>query len=261
MSRNQTKTVISLVALFVLFLLISFKSEIFAPIKFSVARSASFPVRVVSFPLREIKKILFYHWTFDEYLRLRREIDTLTQRLMVQEEVLRENSRLEKLLSFKRNLVYSTVAANVIGRDPSNWNATVLIDKGKEHGLEVGMPVVVAQGVVGKVAEVSENISKVILLSDPSFSIAAQVLRSRESGLASGTLLGMCRMRYLSSRADIRVGDTIITSKMSTSFPEGLLIGEVISVQTHEHNPIIDCIISPAVSLSQLEEVLIIKNQ
>lgn len=216
---------------------------------------------MISFPFRELKKILFYHRTFDEYLRLKREVSGLQERLMGLDEVLRENNRLEQLLNFKRKLIYSTVAANVIGRDPSNWNATVLIDKGREDGVDLGMPVVVAQGVIGKVAEISDRKSKVILLSDPSFSVAALVLRSRESGLVSGTLLGMCRLRYLSSRADVRVGDRIITSKLSSSFPEGLMIGEVISVQSHENNPVIDCIIQPAVSLTQLEEVLVIRNQ
>jgi rod shape-determining protein MreC len=260
-SRKKTKVIIYSLLLFFSFLFVFFRSNIFAPLKFSIVKGTSLPVRLLSFPFQELKKILFYHWTYDEYLRLRREVSTLEQRLMMLDEVVRENSRLEQLLNFKRKLVYETVAANVIGRDPSNWSATVLIDKGQESGVAVGMPVVVAQGVVGKIAEVSNDRAKVILLSDPSFSVAALVLRSRESGLVSGTLLGMCRMRYLSSRADIRVGDRIITSKLSTAFPEGLLLGQVISMQTHERNPIIDCIIEPAVTLSQLEEVMVIKNE
>jgi rod shape-determining protein MreC len=259
-SRKKTKLIIYSLLLFISFLFFFFRSDIFTPLKFSIVKGTSLPINILAFPFREFKKILFYHWTYDEYLHLRTEMTTLEQRLMMLDEVVRENSRLSQLLNFKRKLVFSTVAANVIGRDPSNWNAMILIDKGKEDGVDVGMPVVVAQGVVGKIAEVSADRAKVILLSDPSFSVAALVLRSREAGLVSGTLLGMCRVRYLSSRADIRVGDRIITSKLSTSFPEGLLIGQVISVQTYEHNPIIDCIIEPAVALSQLEEVLIIKN-
>jgi len=243
------------------FLLIFLSKKIFAPLQYQIIRSTSLPARIIAFPFKEAKKILYYHRTFDEYLRLRKQVKTLEQRLMGLDEVLRENNRLEKLLSFKRKLIYSAVAANVIGRDPSNWSATMIIDKGEEDGLEAGMPVVNAQGVVGKVAEVFSDRSKVILQSDPSFSVAALVLRSRESGLVSGTLLGMSRMRYLSARADIRMGDRVITSKLSSSFPEGLLIGEVVSVQHDRNNPVIDCIIKPAVTLSQLEEVLVIKTE
>jgi len=191
-------------------------------------------------------------------MKLRRQVDVLKERLTGLDEVLTENTRLEKLLDFKRELIFSSVAANVIGRDPSNWNATMIIDKGRDDGVGVGMPVVNASGVVGKVVEVSTRKAKVILLSDPNFSVAALVQRSREEGLVSGTLLGMCRMRYLSSRADIQPGDPVITSKLSSSFPEGLLIGEVLSVQVRENKPLMDCVVKPAVSLSQIEEVLVI---
>lgn len=258
MSRYKAKILTYFIIVSSTFLLLWTHPQIFSPLRFAVVKATAWPAQAFSLAIREMKKILFYHRIFDEYVRLREENNVLETRLMALDEVIRENNRLEQLLNFKRNLIYSTVAANVIGRDPSNWNATVIIDKGTEDGLQVGMPVVRAQGVVGKIAETEAQRSKVILLSDPSFSVPALVLRSRESGLVSGTLLGMSRMRYLSSRADIKVGDTVITSKLSSSFPEGLMIGKVISVQYHERNPIVDCIIQPAVNQSQIEEVLVI---
>ena len=99
-----------------------------------------------------------------------------------------------------------------------------------------------------------------MLLNDPDFSVAALIERSREEGLISGTLKGNCRMRYLSPEADIRIGDKVITSNISASFPEGLLIGEVVRIEENPGSPTIECLVAPAVSLSQLEEVLIIKS-
>ena len=243
-----------------LFLLVFVRPQIFAPLKLKLVEITSWPVRIVAFPLKELKKILYYHRTYHEYVKARKQLVTLKARLIGMEEVIRENTRLEQLLEFKRRLVFSSVAANVIARDPSNWNANIIVDKGRREGIVVGMPVVSAQGVVGKVIEVSEHRSKIILLTDPVFSVAAVIKRSREIGQVSGTLTGLSRMRYLSPDANVQVGDEVITSKLSTSFPEGLYVGDVIDVRHRKNVPSVECVIQPAVPLSQLEEVLIVQT-
>jgi len=221
---------------------------------------ASGPIKIISFPFQEIKKILYYHRTFDEYKRLTQEVNVMKARLIGQEEVLEENARLEKLLDFKRKLIYSSVAANVIGRDHSLWNFSMIIDKGKAAGLKQGFPVVNALGVVGKVTDVGQNTSHVMLLTDPQFSVGALVQRPRESGLVSGALNGLCRLKFLDTNANIHLGDKIITSKLSSSFPEGLFIGEIIQIVDNPRNQSIEAIVQPSVNLSQIEEVLVIIN-
>jgi len=231
------------------------------PLKFSLISWTSWPRKIISAPFLELKKLLYYHRTFDEYLRFRRETATLRARIAGFEDVLKENTRLEKLLAFKRELIYSSIAANVIGRDVSSWNSTMILDKGIEAGVDVGMPVVSAMGVVGKVAEVTEEKSQVVLLTDPVFSVPALVQRSREVGLVSGTLQARSRMRYLSKNADIQIGDLIITSKLSSSFPEGLVIGSVVAVNSGADALATECLIDPAVNFSQIEEVLVIQKR
>jgi len=148
--------------------------------------------------------------------------------------------------------------ANVIGRNPSYWNSSILIDKGARDGIQQGLPVVDELGVIGKIAEVGPHTSKVILLSDPEFSVAALTQESRENGLISGSLSGQCRMRYMNPRANIQKGEKILTSQLSSSFPPGLLIGEVVEVYESSKDASLEGIIAPAVSLSQIEEVLVI---
>ena len=100
-----------------------------------------------------------------------------------------------------------------------------------------------------------------ILLTDPQFSVAALVQRPREGGLVSGTLQGgICRLQYINEGADIQVGDKVITSKLSSSFPEGLLIGEIIRIDKDPRKPSVEGVVQPSVSFSQIEEVLIIRN-
>ena len=254
--KNLTYLCVLLLAFFLLFI----GAKFFHSFKFKILKITSIPIRLISYPIREIKKILYYHRTFDEYKRLKQETDVLKARLVGLEEVVLENIRLENLLKFKRQLVYSSVVANVVGRDPSYWNSTMIIDKGQAHGIRQGMPVVNALGVVGKIAEVGQDSSKVVLLTDSQFSVAALIQRPRESGLVSGTLQGVCRMRYIRTVAKIHIGDKVITSKLSSSFPEGLLIGEIISINNHPSKPSVEALVKPSVTFSQIEEILVILN-
>ncbi len=261
MSRKRVKFIIYALILAGAFLLLFVPASAVTPFKFSVMDAISFPIRVIVFPFKELKKIVFYRKTYNEYQSLKYEVEILRERLNGVDEIVKENNRFAKLLDFKRRLIFSSVSATVVGRDPSNWNSTIVIDRGMEDGVEVGMPVMSALGVVGKVAEVSENKAKVVLLTDPSFSVAALVKRSREVGLVSGTLQSKSRMKYLSADADVQIGDEVITSKLSSSFPEGLMIGKIIDVQADSNSLMVQCLIEPAVSLSQVEEVLIIQKR
>lgn len=257
MSKKKTKllTYAGLSALAALFLLA--RIPFITHMKFASTDMMSLPVKIISFPFLELKKMLYYHAAYEQAQWLSKQNGKLKGDLVWMEELKRENARLDKLLKLKERS-YQSIAANVIGRDLSNWNAAVLIDKGSRDGVGVGMPVVDASGIVGKVVEVVQNRAKIILISDPSFSIAATVSRSREVGLVSGTLTGQCRMRYLSSDADVRIGDDIVASKLSSSFPYGLLIGTVTEVESSPGSPFPTCLIKPAAPLSQIEEVIVI---
>ena len=99
-----------------------------------------------------------------------------------------------------------------------------------------------------------------ILVSDPTFAVAAVVGRSRENGLLTGTLQGVLRLQYLTDNADVKVGDTVVTSRLSTAFPEGILIGQITDVQASVNAHSVECLVDPAVDLSELEEVIVIKK-
>ncbi len=254
-SKKATYLLIVILAFFVLF----FAQGASSGLRMGVVSAFSLPIKIVTFPFKEIKKIWFYRKTFDESKSLKEEFQTLRRRLFEQEEVLKENSRFKKLLDFQSTSVFSSVAASVVGRDPSNWNAVIIIDRGSEDGLEQGMPVISPLGVVGRILEVGSHISKVMLLTDPSFSVAAVVQRNREQGLISGTLQGVCRMQYLSPKTRFNIGDPVITSNLSSFFPEGLLVGKIVAIEDSTSSPTIECLVEPVVILSQMEEVIVLK--
>jgi rod shape-determining protein MreC len=218
------------------------------------------PVGLLQAPAFELKKLFFYRETYDEYVRFKRQSDVLKARLIAIHENAQAQERFDKIQDFRNNQNYESTVANVIGRDPSNWNASLIIDKGHAEGIEVGQPVVSPLGVVGRIFEVGHNTSKVILLSDPTFAVAAVVERSRENGLLTGTLQGVLRLQYLTDNADVKVGDRLVTSRLSTAFPSGILIGQITDVQASVNSHTVECLVDPAVDLSELEEVIVIKK-
>ncbi len=258
-NRNRHKYI--LIFLFLIFSLVLFsRTQILSSFHYGFLNGSSGPVKFLSGLFLEGKKLLYYHRTFDEYKKLKQEVNVLKTRLMGQEEIILENTRLQRLLDFKRKLVYSAVVATVIGREPSQWNSAIIIDKGKEDGITEGLPVVNDLGVVGRVVETGEHQSKVMLLTDPQFSVTVLVKRPRENALVSGTLQGKCQLAYVSDDADIRIGDKVITSKLSSSFPESLFVGYIESVNKSDDGVANKFIVKPYVSFSSLEEVLVIKR-
>jgi rod shape-determining protein MreC len=218
------------------------------------------PVGLLQVPAVELKKLFFYRETYDGYVRLKKQNDILKVDLTAMKENAQAQERYDKIQDFRNSQSYRSIVANVIGRDPSSWNASLIINKGHAEGIEVGEPVVSSLGVVGRIFEVGHNTSKVILLSDPTFAVAAVDQRSRENGLLTGSLQGVLRLQYLTDNADVKVGDSLVTSRLSTAFPEGILIGQITDVQASVNTHTVECLVDPAVDLSELEEVIVIKK-
>lgn len=202
----------------------------------------------------------------EENLSLHATIRELKNRNnQLQEEAL-ENKRLRKLLALKDSLPYSTIAAMVIAQSPGDMFSTVVIGKGSGDGITLNMPVVAYnddnQGVVGKIAEVMDDTSVVLLLTNPVSKISSLITRTRFDGLLEGVAqANQCRLNYLSLDADVKAGDTIITSGKGSLFPKGLIIGKVTDVSITQGKLYKSARVSPVIDLTKLEEVLIIRKQ
>ena len=199
--------------------------------------------------------------THNDNLRMRREIDSLRMENAHYREVLATHQRLQKLLQFKETIDYPVLAAKVIGRDPTGWFQSVMIDKGKNSGIKINMPVVNAEGVVGKLVSVSYNYSKVLLIIDQNSSVDCIIQRSRDNGIVKGLSSKVCVLDYFLKTSDVRVGDVVVTSGLGRIFPKGIPVGEVIEVKDPSGELFKDVKIRPMVDFSKLEELLIILKE
>jgi len=196
-----------------------------------------------------------------ENRQLKIAVDSLMMENSRYRELLSTHERLQDLLQFKQTMNRPVLAAQVIGLDPTGWFKSVFIDKGKESGLELNMPVVNASGVVGRIVAFSPNYAKILLIIDQNSAVDCLIQRSRDRGIVKGLSTEICKLNYVVKSSDVSVGDTIVTSGLGGVFPKGLPVGQVLSVKETSGELFKDIEIRPAVDFSKLEEVLVILEE
>jgi len=193
------------------------------------------------------------------------ELQATVDRLMIENVQLREaeieRAELREQLQFKlANPTYDLMAAEVIGHDPSNLLHYIVIDRGSEEGLAVGMPVVTARGLVGRIAAVYPQASQVMLLTDPSSSVNAQIQRTRATGIVQGQPPRDLIMRFVEQSEEVESGDIVLTSGLGGNFPKRLVIGQVTSVQRDDVEMFQEIRVQSAVQFDRIETVLVVKG-
>jgi rod shape-determining protein MreC len=196
-----------------------------------------------------------------ENVRLQEEIHALRTRLGTVEEAQRENQRLKNLLGLREREPFQVAPAAIVGRDATNWFHTLLIDRGSRHGIERNMAVIAPAGLVGQVVEASSSSARVQLISDPVSSVGVLLQGSRVTGLLVGGQSGRLRIRYLPVRAEVRIGEVVVTSGLGGVYPKGILVGKVLAVDGRGGALFQEATVEPSIDFSQLEEVLVITGQ
>jgi rod shape-determining protein MreC len=172
-----------------------------------------------------------------------------------------ENRRLRDLLAFKSESRHELVAAKVIGLRNDGFINSVILAAGEADSVKKNMPIVTAQGLVGKVYTVAKGHSVSQLLLDRNFRVSAKIQRSRVTGIVSWSEGNRVVLAEVPKRSDVKVGDTVISSGFSTIFPEGLEIGQVSEIDEDTDGMFMRILVHPAVDFTSLEEVFIIRNQ
>lgn len=223
------------------------------------------PVRmlggVISAPFNAVGNAVANAGASSETLsELRAENERLTAKVAELSEAQETATRLEKLVGLQSTYDLTSTAARIIGSTGDAWTEAVIIDKGSNAGFEVGMPVCSSGGVIGQIIEVSATTSTVRLVSDEQSGISAMVQGSRAQGMLRGQADGTLRLEYVVADAEVSTGDIIITSGIGGSFPKGLPLGTVASID-RAANAVYYTIVVRAVSTAENnEEVLVITS-
>ncbi|HET7678369.1 MAG TPA: rod shape-determining protein MreC [Candidatus Limnocylindrales bacterium] len=182
-------------------------------------------------------------------------------------EIRVQNEQLTRLLEVRSSLDYETVAAEVIGRQVSQYERMVTLDKGTDHGIAEG-DVVVAGGaaLVGQVVEAGANYSRILLISDTRSTVIGLVEASRATGEVRGQLGGALVMANIPSTDEVAIDDTVVTAGIDlgngirSPFPKGLVVGRVVDVQRDPNAVVQAAFVLPAAPLDKLEYLLVITD-
>jgi len=197
--------------------------------------------------------------------QLRRENSQLHVQLAQDQETIRENERLRRLVGFAKPSAWHPKPARVVGRDPANWWRTLQIDLGSRDGVKVDLPVATTDGLVGRISAVGYFHSQVLLVGDPNCRVAAliQDKDSRENGIIVGSAgnsfdYRLVSLSYLSGKSQVKPGQTVVSSGLGGVFPKGLRIGEVVDFRSVDYGLTTEARVKLAVDCNRLEEVAVL---
>jgi len=196
----------------------------------------------------------------EENARLKKELTALLLERQRYNEFIQENKRLKDLLSLKEHERRYLTTAKVISRGYDRILNTVIIDKGRDVGLEKGMAVITTKGLVGKIHTVKNDFAEVLLLRDSNFSVAVRLQNGRREGVVSGTGYDHCVLKYIPPEENVEKGEVIVTSGLDGIFSPGLPVGIVGKVKKEGVEFFQQIEIIPFQSDAKLEEVVILKQ-
>jgi rod shape-determining protein MreC len=195
----------------------------------------------------------------NEQLRSRvTELERQNEELL---EIYAEYTLLSALLDYaKESPEYRRVAADIIGWDTSNFVRAVIINRGEEEGIKVGMPVETERGLVGRVIEVSPHAAQVQLLTDPASAINVRLGASRADGVVEGQLTHPLRMKWIEQDIQISENELVMTSGLGGNFPPDLVVGRVTHIEQSTSELFQDAEVRSGVDFERLEIVLVITD-
>ena len=204
--------------------------------------------------------------------------DALEENESLKEEVARlteENNRLQANqfeLARLRDLYeldqeymnYEKIGARIIAKDSGDWFQVFRINKGSADGVEVDDNVIAGGGLVGIVTDVGANYATVRSIIEDSSRVSAMALQSGDNCIVAGDLTlfeeGRLRITNITRDGDVKNGDPIVTSNISSKFLPGILIGYAADITVDSERLTKSGYLIPVADFDNLQEVLIITD-
>ncbi|MCA1590640.1 MAG: rod shape-determining protein MreC [Acidobacteria bacterium] len=193
---------------------------------------------------------------------LKQRVQELEVELKGSEDLANENERLRGLLDLASRSGYKVLTARIIGRDPSAWFDSSIINRGSLDGVKLNMPVVTDGGLVGRVTAVSPLTAQVDLLTNDKSAAGAvigQINESNTLGVVSGTSKrNVLEMRYVAGSVEVQPGQIVYTTGQDGIFPAGLKVGEIVQVVSGSATTPHQIFVRPSSGLDSMQEVAVL---
>lgn len=207
--------------------------------------------------------IAIYFQNKEELTKRVKELEEEKKRLKSENYMLKnmayQSLDLEKQLMFKKSNSYDSVATRVLYYSPTHWFKNAQIDTGYKDGVKKGFGVANDKGLIGQVIAVGKISSTISYITDEESVIGAMVQRSRVRSIAIGDGTDILILTYLKADADIRKGDTIVTSGDGKLIPSGVPIGEVTNIVVDKLTDSKIATIVPFVRFDNIDHIFVLK--
>jgi len=231
-----------------------------------VVALAAYPIQLVAMaPVNLFHGVVDYFSTTtalrEENSALRSKQLRAAQGLLQLAALREENGQLRRLLDARERQPRKSVFAEILyaARDP--FSRKVVIDKGAQDGILPGQPVIDDVGVIGQVTRAYLLMSEVTLLSDKDQAIPLQVLRNGLRAVAYGAEGGMLDLRFMATNADIRNGDTLVTSGIDGTYPPGLPVATVARIERDAAYAFANITLMPTAGTDRYRQVLVLSSE
>lgn len=198
-----------------------------------------------------------------ENKELQEKNSKLEQSLRELENIRTENETLKEYLGLTEKYgEYKTIPGYVINKEISNYSKTIIINIGKEDGIEENMTVIADEGLVGHVISVTENTAKIRTIVDASSSISCLMSSGKDSIVCKGTLDNNSELKamYIPTDANLVQGDSVDTSGLGGIYPKGIHVGTVKKIVSTKNMTDRYALVETAVDFNKLNTVLVVKN-
>ena len=191
--------------------------------------------------------------------QLKKENEELKLQIESSKGLTEENQRLKALLDFKEQSKMVVLPARIIGRDPSVWFDSSIINRGSLDGVKLNMPVVANGALVGRVTAVSPLTAQVDLITRDKSGLGAvigEIGQSTVLGVVSGTSKrDLLEMKYVSGTTDVQVGQSVFTTGQDGIYPPGIKVGEIVQIVSGSATTPHQIFIQPSAKLGSMQEV------
>ena len=172
-------------------------------------------------------------------------------------EALVSSGHLDQIVDMRDDFEIPMLPSTVVGLDVNPFFRSILVDRGSEHGVLAGNPVITHEGVVGVVTRTSAHAAKTMLVLDRQSAVDAIVQRSRTRGIVQGGGNGELVFEFEGRGGDVRAGDQILTSGLGGVYPKGLKLGEVTELAEAGRSLLQVAVVRAAVDFGRLEQVFL----
>lgn len=197
-----------------------------------------------------------------EISRLEEENARLARQVEEMREIENEYRILQQLFDqASETPEYRRITADVIGYDTNPAVRSILINKGRDDGVRVGMPVEGLRGLVGQVYRTSNNAAQVALLTETASAIPVRLGNTRATGILRGAGRGQLpTIDWIDLKYEVAVGELVVTSGLGGKFPENLIVGRVVDVERSEADLFQRATIQPAADIESSETLFVITD-